>query len=103
VTGIFGAHVVAVDAATGSVIAGTLAGWSCTASNPPAQFDGSFDLERLPVAHSYIIYAEPLDGLAAPGDFGIALNDICASSATTVCTTPAVNTNFNPSILTAPP
>lgn len=35
VTGIFGAHVVAVDAATGSVIAGTIAGWSCSAPSPP--------------------------------------------------------------------
>ncbi len=96
VTGIFGAHVVAVDAATGSVIAGASAGWSCTASSPPAQFDGSFDIERLPVTHSYTIYAEPLDGLATAGDFGIALGDICSSSAATLCVAPAVNTNFNP-------
>jgi Matrixin len=103
VTGIFGAHVVAVDANTGAVIAGALAGWSCDASNPPAQFDGSFDIERLPVGHSYLIYAEPLDGLVGAGDFSNALDDICSSSAATVCTTPAVNTNFNPRILPAPP
>jgi hypothetical protein len=102
VTGIFGAHVVAVDATTGSVIAGTLAGWSCAPSSPPAQFDGSFDLERLPVTRSYVIYAEPLDGLATAGDFINALGDICSSSAATVCVTPAVNTNFNPRVLTAP-
>ena len=33
VTGIFGAHVVAVDTDTGAVIAGTLGGWSCDASS----------------------------------------------------------------------
>ena len=103
VTGIFGAHVVAVDMNTGAVIAGALAGWSCNATNPPAQFDGSFDIERLPVGHSYLIYAEPLDGLVGPGDFSNALNDVCSSTTTAVCTTPAVNTNFNPRILPAPP
>jgi hypothetical protein len=103
VTGIFGAHVVAVDGGTGAVIAGALAGWSCNASNPPAQFDGSFDIERLPAGHNYLIYAEPLDGLAGPGDFSNALDDLCSSSTTAICTTPAVNTNFNPRILPAPP
>jgi hypothetical protein len=41
VTGIFGAHVVAVDAQTGSVIAGTLGGWSCNATTDSLQFDGT--------------------------------------------------------------
>jgi hypothetical protein len=35
VSGMMGAHVVAVDAETGSVIAGTLAGWSCDTANLP--------------------------------------------------------------------
>jgi hypothetical protein len=43
VTGVVGAHVVAVDADTGAVVAGTLGGWSCAAANPPTRFDGSFD------------------------------------------------------------
>jgi hypothetical protein len=103
VTGIFGAHVVAVDADTGSVIAGTLGGWSCDSSNPVLQFDGSFDIERLPVGHNYLIYAEPLVGLAAPGDFSDALNDLCASNSTAICTTPAVDTNFNPRVRPAGP
>src|SRR6185437_10343620 len=38
VTGIFGAHVVAVDADTGSVIAGTLGGWRCNATTDSLQF-----------------------------------------------------------------
>lgn len=97
VTGIFGAHVVTVNAATGSVIAAALGGWSCNASTSALQFDGSFDIERLPVGNSYMIYAEPLVGLVAPSDFGNALNDLCASAAPT-CTTPAVDTNFNPRI-----
>jgi hypothetical protein len=98
VTGIFGAHVVAVDADTGALIAGTLGGWSCNPSTSVLQFDGSFNIERLPVGHNYMIYAEPLVGLATPGDFSDALNDLCASSSASTCTTPAVDTNFNPRI-----
>ncbi|MGH9689412.1 MAG: matrixin family metalloprotease, partial [Candidatus Acidiferrales bacterium] len=33
VTGIYGAHVVAVDAATGAVVAGAFAGWNCSDSS----------------------------------------------------------------------
>lgn len=94
VTGIFGAHVVAVDADTGSVIAGTLAGWSCDAANPPTTFDGSYELDRLAVGHNYKIYAEPLDGVVGPGDFTQPLAELCGMGATGECTTPAVNTNF---------
>lgn len=99
VTGIVGGHIVVVDADTGSVIAGTLSGWTCDASNPPLQFDGSFDIERLPVGHTYMIYAEPLDGLVAPGDFANALDTLCPQSGPSACTLPPVNTNFNPRIL----
>ncbi len=102
VTGIFGAHVVAVDASTGAVIAGALAGWSCDPANPPAQFEGSFDIERLPVGRTYLIYAEPLDGLVGAADFNNALVDICSSGTTAVCATPAVNVNFNPRIQLEP-
>jgi matrixin len=100
VTGIFGSQVVAVDADSGAVIAGTLAGWSCTPGSAAPQFDGSFDLERLPVNHNYIIYAEPLTGLASPANFSGALDDLCATSA---CTTPPVNTNFSPRIRPSSP
>lgn len=103
VTGIFGAQVVAVDTATGSVIAGTLAGWSCDAASPPLQFDGSYDLARLPVGHSYLLYAEPLSGLAGPGDFGVAFGDLCGSNAAPPCTTPAPDTGFNARIRPASP
>lgn len=96
VTGVFGAHVVAIDADTGAVVAGTLGGWSCRLSNPTAQFDGSFDIERLPIGHNYIIYAEPLDGLIAPSDLNQALNDLCSPHGSPACTPPTVNANFNP-------
>jgi hypothetical protein len=103
VTGIFGAHVVAVDSGTGSVTAGTLGGWSCGVTSATEQFDGSFDIERLPVGHNYLLYAEPLDGLVVGTDFSNALNDLCAMGAVPACTTPAVDTNFNPRILPASP
>jgi hypothetical protein len=103
VTGMVGAHVVAVDADMGSVIAGTLGGWSCDAANPPTQFDGSFDLERLPIGHSYNLYAEPLVGLALPGDFSDVFTGRCSSSVAPTCTAPPVNTNFNVRVLPAVP
>lgn len=99
VTGIVGAHVVAVDADTGSVIAGTLGGWSCDPANPPTRFDGSFDIERLPVSHNYNLYAEPLVGLALPADFSDALASLCSATATPACQTPAANANFNVRVL----
>lgn len=103
VTGIFGAHVVAVDADTGAVVAGAFGGWSCAATNPAVvQFDGSYAMERLPVGHNYTIYAEPLVGLAPPADFSDALNDLCAGSSPACATTP-VNTNFNPRVQPAGP
>jgi len=101
VTGIFGAHVVAVDGDTGAVIAGTLGGWTCNPSSSSLQFDGSFDIERLPIGHDYLIYAEPLAGLAVPADFSDAVGDLCSSGATSVCTAPPVDTNFNPRTLSA--
>jgi hypothetical protein len=95
VTGIFGAHVVAVDAATGSVITGTLGGWSCNAANPPTPFDGTFALQRLPVGRGYQIYAEPIIGLVGSGDLTDALDNLCSNTVAPTCVAPAMNTNFN--------
>ena len=92
VTGMFGAHVVAVDADAGAVIAGTLGGWSCQAGSAAPQFDGSYDIERLPIGHNYVIYAEPLVGIATPDQFGVAISDLCATGATRDCAVPTVNT-----------
>lgn len=102
VTGIFGGHVVAVDADTGAVIAGTIGGWSCSAAGT-TQFDGSFVIERLPVGHNYWIYAEPLDGIATASGFSTALGDLCSTNGVTSCTTPNVNTNFNGRAMPAGP
>jgi hypothetical protein len=103
VTGIVGAQVVAVDASTGAVFAGALAGWSCDASHPPTKFDGSFDIERLPLNHSYNIYAEPLVGLALPADFSFVLAGLCSNTIAPACIPPAANTNFNIRLLPASP
>jgi hypothetical protein len=98
VTGIFGAHVVAVDTSTGSVIAGALGGWSCGITSSFTQFDGSYEIDRLPVGHSYFIYAEPLVSLVGASNLGDSLNDLCAPGANPSCTIPALNMNFNPRI-----
>ncbi|MGA8409277.1 MAG: matrixin family metalloprotease [Candidatus Acidiferrales bacterium] len=101
VTGIVGAHVVAVDADTGSIVAGTLGGWRCDPANPPTRFDSSFDIERLPVGHNYNLYAEPLVGLALPADFSDALAGLCSATVTPTCQTPAANANFNVRVLSS--
>jgi hypothetical protein len=101
VTGMVGAHVVAVDADNGSVIAGTLGGWSCDAANPPTLFDGSFDLELLPVGHSYNLCAKPLVRLAVPGDFSNVFAGLCSGTVAPAGAAPPVNTNFNVRILPA--
>jgi hypothetical protein len=99
-TGIFGAHVVAVDQFTGAVIAGTIAGWSCTILGP-AQFDGSYELEHLPVGHSYTVYAEPLNGAVAPAQITPAIATLCRNPSTDpgwpqlqACVVPAADTSF---------
>jgi len=93
-TGIFGTQVVAVDANSGQVIAGTLGGWSCNAANPVAQFDGSYRLERLPMGRSYQIYVEPLDGLATGANFYETSEGVCGTSEANACVAPEVDTNF---------
>jgi hypothetical protein len=99
VTGIFGAHVVALDEATGAVIGSTIGGWSCGGTGP-VQFDGSYIIERLPVNRSYRIYAEPLDGPVTQSNVAFSLDAICRPYAGEVyppqfaCTRPAANINF---------
>jgi hypothetical protein len=100
VTGIFGAHVAAVDAASGAVIGETLGGWSCTAQGP-AQFDGNYKIDRLPVGHSYTVYAEPLNGAVDPSRVSNATASLCRNPMTDPgwpplqgCVVPVVDTSF---------
>ena len=79
VTGVFGSHVVAVDTASGAVVGATIGGWSC--SNPgPAQFDGSYAIERLSTGSSYQVYAEPLNGAVDPSQISNATASVCRNS-----------------------
>lgn len=100
VTGIFGAHVVAVDAVSGAVIGATLGGWSCAAPGP-AQFDGTYEISHLPVGHSYKVYAEPLDNTVFPSLVSPATVSLCRNPTTDAgwpplqaCVVPAVDTSF---------
>ncbi len=100
VTGVFGAHVVALDAASGAVIGATLGGWSC-APPGPAQFDGTYQISHLPVGHSYQIYAEPLDNTVYPALVSPATALLCRNPTTDAgwpplqaCVLPAMNTSF---------
>jgi hypothetical protein len=100
VTGIFGAHVLAVDQAGGAVIAGTFGGWSCVDPGP-VQFDGTYAIERLPVGHSYTVYAEPLNGAVDPSQVSNAIVSLCRNTTTDAgwpplqgCVVPAVTISF---------
>jgi hypothetical protein len=95
VTGIFGAHVVAVDADTGSVIAATLGGWSCNPANQKLQFDGSYEIQRLLLNHNYKIYAQPLEGLVTPANLSDPIQSLCGPQSAPSCAAPAANTTFN--------
>lgn len=108
VTGIFGAHVVAVDAASGAIVGATLGGWSCAAPGP-AQFDGSYQIGHLPLGHSYLIYAEPLDNSVPPSLVTPATATLCRNPTTDAgwpplqaCVVPAVNTSFTTRVRPGP-
>ena len=100
VTGVFGSHVVAVDAASGAVVGATVGGWSC--SDPgPAQFDGSYPIERLPTRSSYLVYAEPLNGAVDPTQISDATASLCRNSTSDPgwpslqgCVVPPVDVSF---------
>jgi Matrixin len=100
VTGVFGAHVVAVDNSSGAVIGATFGGWSCTAPGP-AQFDGSYLISGLPVGSSYTVYAEAMNGAADPSQFSNATASLCRNAMTDAgwpplqaCVVPAVDISF---------
>jgi hypothetical protein len=92
-TGMWGTHVVAVDADTGAVVAGTLGGWSCNPASPPTQFDGTFVIEGLPVGTAqnprrYKLFVEPLDSPTDASNISNALRDLCRPTSPTPCRVP---------------
>jgi hypothetical protein len=100
VTGMFATHVVAVDQSSGAVIAATIGGWSCSAPGP-AQFDGSYEIDHLPVGRSYTVYAEPFDGAVAPAQISPSIGTLCRNPTTDPgwpplqgCVVPAVDISF---------
>jgi hypothetical protein len=100
VTGVFGSHVVAVDAASGAAVAATLGGWSCSAPGP-AQFDGTYEIDGLAVGRSYTVYAEPLNGAADPSRFTNAIVPLCRNTVSDAgwpplqgCIVPTVDLSF---------
>jgi matrixin len=100
VSGVFGAHVVAADNATGAVIGATIGGWSCAAPGP-AQFDGTYQISGLAIGSSYTVYAEALNGAANPSQFNDAIISLCRSTTTDAgwpslqaCVVPAVDISF---------
>ena len=108
VTGIFGAQVVAVDATSGSVIAGTLGGWSCQAPGP-VQFDGTYAMNALAVNHNYKIYAEPLNGAVGPSEVSNAIVSLCRNATTDPgwpplqsCVVPQTDLEFTAATLSSP-
>ncbi|MGB6200418.1 MAG: matrixin family metalloprotease [Candidatus Acidiferrales bacterium] len=109
-TGVFGAQVVAVDATSGAVEAATIGGWSCMDPGP-AQFDGSYAIEKLAVGapESYVIYAEPLDGPLEPSDVPGATTALCRNALTDpgwpaqfACTSPPVATGVSTTMESGP-
>ncbi len=110
VTGMFGGHVVAVDNATGAVVAAALGGWSCSGAGPP-RFDGSYVIEHLPVGpnRSYKVYVEPLDGPVTAQEISASTGRLCRNSGTDpgwpaqfACSVPDVTINFTTRVRPGP-
>jgi hypothetical protein len=108
-TGLFTAHVVAVDGASGAVIAGSYSGWSCSDPGPPV-FDGSYEMQGLAVSstQTYQLYVEPLDGPVMPSD-ALEQTTLCRNVLTDpgwpaqfACVTPAAASDFSTTFLSGP-
>jgi len=108
-TGVLGAQVVAVDEATGAVMAAAVSGWSCADPGPPV-FDGAYRIERLAVSsgQSYRLYAEPLDGPMTATD-ALGQATLCRNPLTDpgwppllACITPRPLTGFSTKIRPTP-
>ena len=108
VTGVFGAQVVAVDAANGAAAGAAIGGWSCAAPGP-AQFDGTYQIDGLAVGHSYTVYAEALNGAVDPSQFDNAIVSLCRNVVTDAgwppllgCVVPVVDASFTARARPAP-
>jgi Matrixin len=110
VTGIFGAHVLVLDAVNGGVVAGVLGGWSCSGAGP-AQFDGSYRFDRLAAnaGQSYKVYAEPLDGAVDLSTMSNSIATLCRNLSTdpgwpagAACVVPNVETSFTTRVRPGP-
>jgi len=85
-----------------------MGGWSC--GDPgPVQFDGGYRIEKLPVGHSYTVYAEPLNGAVDPSQIATALQTLCRNQSTDAgwpaqssCVVPAADTEFTTRTRPAP-
>jgi hypothetical protein len=89
-----------MDEDTGALIAGTIRGWSCPDPSP-VQFDGSYEIDHLPLNHRCTVYAEPLDGVVAPEQISPAITSLCRNATTDAswpplqsCVVPQANTIF---------
>jgi hypothetical protein len=90
------------------VVAGTLGGWSCTAPGP-AQFDGTYLIQHLPVGNSYLVYVEPLNGVVQPANVSTTLTTLCRNETTDpgwppaqACVAPSADQEFTTATLPAP-
>jgi hypothetical protein len=96
VTGYYGAHVVAVDADTGQVVAGSLGGWSCDPTIQITNFDGTYEVSGLPLGRNYSVYVEPLTGPVSPAMlFGPLALQPCRPGSLNACSPPDPNTRFS--------
>lgn len=97
VTGVFGAHVVAVDA-SGSLIAVSM---GVVGVAPRRGLCSLWELRNRPFGRSYKVYAEPLGGAVAPSEVSNALVALCQNATTDPgwpplqgCVVPNVDTAF---------
>ena len=67
----------------------------------PTNFDGGYQIQKLPIGRSYTVYAEPLDGAVSPSQIANAMQTLCRNATTDAgwptqfsCVVPAVNTEF---------
>jgi hypothetical protein len=88
------------QAISGAVVDATVGDWSCNDPGP-AQFDGSYAIERLTTGNSYLVYAESLNGAVDPSEISNATASLCRNSTSDPgwpslqgCVAPPVDVSF---------